>query len=804
MVFQSTKNKNSHLKLTVGGGDSDPTAENGSIDDGDITGVDSTGIVTLSAAKDEVTTDSVRETPTIETDSSTQNVTLPLKSGQGAEAISQIPPKKDEEQATAIPLLVKLAHSANSPTQTAHSSTKTTAASSEPGGTDGIAKQISSKTGSDAVAYELGAVVHRDAQGIVYRARRPGSNDRLAMKVFTSGITEKHAIDNFQRAAETASTWTHAALARVYDYGFSDSGKPFVVTEELQGRSLEDILGREKRLSRERALRLFIQICDALGYISWTKDTVGDLSSQNIFITRDESGVESVKLLNIGLNVEAHYEVDGLPPSGARVGYASPERCAGIEVDERAAIYSVGCLLFESLSGRRPFEADNEIDVIQKHLSEKPRALFRTERKRDKKLEEVVLRCLEKNPCNRFQTFNELSNELDAIMNALPSVAASKILSRNQLAKVMVCFADCLIVCFAITVSALVMMQMVTQYNGKLTELRTSIAAAEEASFLITGGSQGPRTFPSINQIAQIGTTTGPVLEGSSRGTIDPQGDATVIQGVNIIGTLPPEAERAGELWQDAILKAEALHQPSAVLGDLHMRRAETFDFDLNNVKAESEYKKALAIFDKEGLKFEASTAIEHLSIIAARVCGARESGTNLYSTITPDIISRFKAPLERQVSRNKAVGLDDDFLFAPLLAGMWTKQGQFDKAEKLLKDALNSVGEDQQQFTHQWELADCLKRKAKLSQACIWYKKAFDTARTTLSSSSGQDVFIISRAYGDVLKQLGRTRDAEAVVQETHEFFAPARPYYPTVIPIQIQEPRPIPHATYDPFAGE
>ncbi|MBY0548200.1 MAG: protein kinase [Candidatus Obscuribacterales bacterium] len=649
-----------------------------------------------------------------------------------------------------------------------------------------------SAAGGDTGNYELGAVIHRDAQGVAYRARKPGCTNRLALKVFTSGISEPQAIENFQRAAETAFTWSHAGLAKVYDYGFSDSGKPFVVTEELQGRNLEDILAKEKKLSRERALRTFIQVCDALGYVSWTKNSVGDLCSQNIFITRDESGAEGAKVSNIGLYVETHCEVAGLPPSGARANYASPERCSGLPVDERSAIYSIGCLLYEAVSGSLPFKGKNEFEIVQKQLSAKPAPLFRKERKRDKRLEEVIFKCLEKNPENRFQTFNELSGELDSILNTLPQVAASKFLTGQAWFKMLACFADLAILAFAITVTTLSVSHMIAGHNSDLKDLKIAIARAEEASRAKISQSVPFHGAQNVSVPLQRKATE--------------SGYATVIHGTNIY-----TSHRAGDtlaplLWQEAIEKATKMHQPEAVLADMHARKAESFDLERNAVDAEMEFKKALALYEKEGLTFEAQQVTSQLSLMSIQLV-RREFGDPLYKHLTPDHIDRFRSSVEKHLKVRKEIGLDDTygFNYAAHLAGMLVNQRHYAQAESLLKDSLSAVEPEAQSWEVKWQLADCLKREGKLAQSAIWYDRALHSGS---SSPVDPDFQLISKSYQDVLIQLGRTKDAERIRLETAERLNPraaessGKVYYepPETVPPYV----PSGSGPYDAFSGD
>lgn len=649
-----------------------------------------------------------------------------------------------------------------------------------------------SAAGGDTGNYELGAVIHRDAQGVAYRARKPGCTNRLALKVFTSGISEPQAIENFQRAAETAFTWSHAGLAKVYDYGFSDSGKPFVVTEELQGRNLEEILAKEKKLSRERALRTFIQVCDALGYVSWTKNSVGDLCSQNIFITRDESGAEGAKVSNIGLHVETHCEVDGLPPSGARANYASPERCSGLPVDERAAIYSIGCLLYEALSGNLPFKGKNEFEIVQKQLSAKAAPLFQKERKRDKRLEEVIFKCLEKNPENRFQTFNELSGELDSILNTLPQVAASKFLSGQAWFKMLACVADFAIFAFALAVTTLSVSHMIAWHNAGLKDLKTAIVSAEEASREKI--SESVPFHGAQNALVPL-----------RRNAIE-SGDATIIYGTNT-----STFHRAGDtlaplLWQEAIEKATKMHQPAAVLADMHARKAESFDLERNAVDAEMEFKKALALFEKEGLTFEAQQVTSQLSSMSVQLV-RRETGDPLYKHLTADHIARFKSSVERHVKLQQELGLENGFDYASHLAGMLVKQKQYAKAESLLKDSLNeNEPESPSSWTVKWQLADCLKREGKLSLSANWYDRAIHSDGFWRPADA--DYKLISLSYQDVLKQLGRTKDAERIRLETAARLNPRAAessgtvYYepPATVPPYV----PARSGTYDAFSGD
>jgi len=278
--------------------------------------------------------------------------------------------------------------------------------------------------------YEVLALIGRGGMGVVYKVRDKAVDKIFAVKVLNHDLVQdKISVKRFEQEAKAASALTHANLAAVYDYGVGISGCPFLVMDYLEGHTLEQELAKEGYFDSERALDIFIQAAEAMADSHLKGVIHRDIKPGNIILEKSENGSDFVKLVDFGIakvlpsEQKAH---ENLTQTGDIFGsplYMSPEQCEGNMQDRRSDIYSLGCLMYETLTGIKPFAAENPIKIILRHIHEDPKPIsslttvsnLPAQFKVPADLGKVVLRCLARDPNQRYQSAYELVNDLKLI-----------------------------------------------------------------------------------------------------------------------------------------------------------------------------------------------------------------------------------------------------------------------------------------------------------------------------------------------------------------------------------------------------
>jgi len=265
-------------------------------------------------------------------------------------------------------------------------------------------------------AYVLTGVLGTGGMGNVFRASQETIGRDVAIKFLPLEIaTDATAVQRLGREAKALGQLNHPGIVTTFDFGFTEKREPYLVLELVEGKSLQTILDQEKRLEMARALQIFVQICEAMSYAHSQGIIHRDLKPLNIMIGIREQ-YEFAKILDFGI-VKLTSEVQQLTKSGEIWGspfYMSPEQCTGGTVDNRSDIYSLGVVMFRSLTGEVPHRGASFPETIARKLSEYPPSFesIAPGLNLPEKLEEVVLKCLQKNPDERFATMQELRAEL--------------------------------------------------------------------------------------------------------------------------------------------------------------------------------------------------------------------------------------------------------------------------------------------------------------------------------------------------------------------------------------------------------
>lgn len=255
----------------------------------------------------------------------------------------------------------------------------------------------------------------------IYKVRNTKSNRVVALKILQESLaSDAQAVSRFQNEAYVISTISHPHVISIHDFGKTEKGLPFMELKYIEGPTLAKVLQSEKRLDPQRAIIIFSQICSALQELHKELKIHCALAPHHIMLTPTGAGAELVTLIDfsrsqsLGVKQEDPSSLDyfGDPSRGVR--YASPEQLTAEVMDDRSDIYSLGCLLYEALSGVPPFDGTNGVDIRNKHLSKTPLPLTRAAigARIPITLESLVLKAIEKNPDKRFQTIEKFARDL--------------------------------------------------------------------------------------------------------------------------------------------------------------------------------------------------------------------------------------------------------------------------------------------------------------------------------------------------------------------------------------------------------
>jgi serine/threonine-protein kinase len=218
-------------------------------------------------------------------------------------------------------------------------------------------------------------------------------------------------LQSMQIEARAASSINHPNVLAIYDFGVIDDGLPYIVMDFVDGGNLDTILKRDGCLPPARFRHLFNQLCDALHAVHERSIVHRDLKPANFLIARTS---EELKLTGFNVCKRNHEKPRSLTLQGELVGtpsYMSPEQCMGLPVDNRSDIYSLGCCMYESLTGSPPFTGNTIIDTMMMHVSAQSPALLDL-KPEIAHVQAVLSRCLEKKAEDRFQSMQEVQRAL--------------------------------------------------------------------------------------------------------------------------------------------------------------------------------------------------------------------------------------------------------------------------------------------------------------------------------------------------------------------------------------------------------
>jgi eukaryotic-like serine/threonine-protein kinase len=245
--------------------------------------------------------------------------------------------------------------------------------------------KISTKltAGTRVGEYQIVDRIGEGGMGTVYSAVHPIIGKKVAIKVLAGRLANnKNAIRRFVLEARAVNDIRHPGLVDIFSFGQLTDGRHYYVMEYLAGRNLGDVLRERSRLPMAEAIPIFLEVGQALVAVHAKGIVHRDLKPENILLlATPQPGGQKTKLVDFGLaklveGVPTHLSA-GSPrtAAGVNVGtphYMSPEQCRGQKVDARADLYSLGVLLYETLTGRLPFDGATPLEIWQAHVEMPP------------------------------------------------------------------------------------------------------------------------------------------------------------------------------------------------------------------------------------------------------------------------------------------------------------------------------------------------------------------------------------------------------------------------------------------------
>ncbi|OBG64025.1 serine/threonine protein kinase [Mycobacterium sp. E1715] len=274
--------------------------------------------------------------------------------------------------------------------------------------------------------YELGEILGFGGMSEVHLARDVRLHRDVAVKVLRADLARDPSFYlRFRREAQNAAALNHPSIVAVYDTGEAETPTgplPYIVMEYVDGVTLRDIVHTDGPLPPRRAIEIIADACQALNFSHQNGIIHRDVKPANIMI----SNTNAVKVMDFGIARAIADSGNSVTQTAAVIGtaqYLSPEQARGDSVDARSDVYSLGCVLYEILTGEPPFTGDSPVAVAYQHVREDPIPPSQRHEGISADLDAVVLKALAKNPDNRYQTAAEMRADLVRVHNGEPPEA---------------------------------------------------------------------------------------------------------------------------------------------------------------------------------------------------------------------------------------------------------------------------------------------------------------------------------------------------------------------------------------------
>lgn len=384
--------------------------------------------------------------------------------------------------------------------------------------------------------YEIISVLGTGGMGVVYKGRQDIMDRIVAIKMLQSHhLNDSMSVKRFQQEGKATCKLNHPHIITVYDFGIAQqTGQPYIVMDYLQGIALSDVIKQEGQIGVDRAVKIFQQAAEALGHAHKQGVVHRDLKPSNIVLINYDGDKDFVKVVDFGVaQLMEDQTGDGgqqrLTQMGEVCGspvYMSPEQAQGHKLDNRSDIYSMGVVMYETLTNRLPLLGKTMVETMRKHIEEDapPFSQVRPDLYIPERVEQIIMKAMSKSPADRFPSMEHLVQELDL---AIPKPGRSQVLRTTPLESQeaepetagealsglflrMTLVHWVMVLAVTVTLGALTIVGIYTMFSKKPKAAPTPPAAIT-APVENTGGSVTTSTPPVVPVTTTPATTTTPV-----------------------------------------------------------------------------------------------------------------------------------------------------------------------------------------------------------------------------------------------------------------------------------------------------
>ena len=248
----------------------------------------------------------------------------------------------------------------------------------------------------------------------VYRGNDLLLNRAVTVKILKQEFSgDEEFILNFNHEAKSAASINHPNVVSVYDVG-EENGLHYIVMEYIDGIDVQELIDKNGPIAWQYAVDIYLQVGMAIENAHQHNLIHRDIKPKNVLLTREGK----IKVTDFGIAIAMNSSTINLTTTNmGSVHYFSPEQAQGRPVDERSDIYSMGISMYETLTGQLPFDGDNPVSIALMHIKETPVAPININDQIPQGLNDIVMKCIEKNPKNRYQSVGELLDDIRAIMD---------------------------------------------------------------------------------------------------------------------------------------------------------------------------------------------------------------------------------------------------------------------------------------------------------------------------------------------------------------------------------------------------